>query len=63
MDVDTTGCGDVFHGTYAQGLRRGMDLPSRIRLAAAAAAIQATRPGGQRGAPTMAEVEAFLSNR
>ena len=61
--IDTTGCGDVFHGAYAAGLVSGLDLYARIRLSTAAAAIKATRRGGQAGCPTMAEVESFLSSR
>jgi sugar/nucleoside kinase (ribokinase family) len=61
--VDTTGCGDVFHGAYAAGLVRGLGVMERVRLAAAAAALKATRPGGQAGAPTLAEVEQFLNPR
>ena len=58
--VDTTGCGDVFHGAYAAGLAFGMELRERIRFASAAAAIKATRRGAQQGAPTRVEVETFL---
>jgi len=58
--VDTTGCGDVFHGAYASALARGLDTAARIRFASAAAALKATRPGGQAGIPTRAAVEAFL---
>jgi len=61
--IDTTGCGDVFHGAYAAGLVMGMDLPSRVRLASAAAALKATRHGGQAGCPTLAEVKSFLEDR
>ena len=60
--LDTTGCGDVFHGAYASALARGLDLPQRIRFAAAAAALKATRRGGQAGIPTRAAVEAFLAS-
>jgi sugar/nucleoside kinase (ribokinase family) len=60
--VDTTGCGDVFHGAYAAGLAWGLDLAERVRLASAAAAIKATRAGGQKGIPTRAEVDAFLKS-
>jgi sulfofructose kinase len=59
--VDTTGCGDVFHGAYAAGLVQGLGVAERVRLAAAAAALKATRPGGQAGAPTGAEVAQFLT--
>ncbi len=58
--VDTTGCGDVFHGAYASALAEGLDLPVRVRLAAAAAALKATQPGGQAGIPSRGKVEAFL---
>ena len=59
--VDTTGCGDVFHGAYATGLARGLDLPTRVRLASAAAALASEVLGGQAGAPTAAMVTAFLA--
>jgi sulfofructose kinase len=58
--VDTTGCGDVFHGAYAAGLVFGLDAPSRMRLASAAAALKATRRGGQAGCPTLAEVQSLI---
>ncbi len=61
--VDTTGCGDVFHGAYAAGLAKGMDLAARVRLAGATAALKATRRGGQAGCPTMAEVEKFIQEQ
>ena len=58
--LDTTGCGDVFHGAYAFGLARGMDLPGRIELASATAALKATKRGGQAGIPGYAAVRKFL---
>lgn len=58
--VDTTGCGDVFHGIYAAALAEGLPVEQRIRLASAAAAIKATKPGGQAGIPTRIELESFL---
>jgi sulfofructose kinase len=61
--VDTTGCGDVFHGAYAAALVQGLDVPARIRLASAAAALKATQSGGQAGIPTRQAVEAFLKER
>lgn len=60
--VDTTGCGDVFHGAYAAALAQGQDLEFRIRFAAAAAALKSMRPGGQRGIPNAREVRRFLRN-
>ncbi|HXJ76706.1 MAG TPA: PfkB family carbohydrate kinase [Candidatus Dormibacteraeota bacterium] len=61
--VDTTGCGDVFHGAYAVALLRPGTLPDRLRFASAAAALKAMQPGGQAGIPTRAAVEAFLGKR
>jgi sugar/nucleoside kinase (ribokinase family) len=58
--VDTTGCGDVFHGAYAAALVHGLDVVQRVRFAAAAAALKATRRGGQAGIPDRSTVEAFL---
>ena len=57
---DTTGCGDVFHGAYAAALVSGMRLDDRLRYASAAAALKATRKGGQAGAPTAEELKEFL---
>jgi sulfofructose kinase len=59
--VDTTGCGDVFHGAYAAALAEGLAADVRVRLASAAAALKATRRGGATAAPSRAEVELFLS--
>jgi len=61
--VDTTGCGDVFHGAYSAALAEGMDLLSRVKLATAAAALKSTRHGGQSGIPVRIEVEEFLADR
>ena len=61
--VDTTGCGDVFHGGYAAGLVYGMTTAERIRFASAAAALKATKPGGQAGISTLVVVKAFLKDR
>ena len=61
--VDTLAAGDVFHGAFAFGLAEGWQIPAAIRFAAAAAAIKCTRFGGRLGAPTRAEVEAFLAER
>lgn len=58
--VDTTGCGDVFHGAYAAALARGNITEVCLRFASAAAALKATRPGAQQGIPSLQSVEKFL---
>jgi sugar/nucleoside kinase (ribokinase family) len=62
-EVDTNGCGDVFHGVYAAGLVKGTPAAERIRFAAAVAACKATGPGGQKGIPFRDEVERFYHER
>jgi sugar/nucleoside kinase (ribokinase family) len=61
--VDTTGCGDVFHGAYAAALARGERIARAIQVATAAAGMKATQPGGRAGIPSRAAVEAFLASR
>ncbi len=55
--VDTTGCGDVFHGVYAATLAWDFPLEKRMRWASAAASLKARVAGAQKGIPTRAEVE------
>ncbi len=58
--VDSTGCGDVFHGVYAAGIVKGWTPAERIRRASAAAALKTQKPGAQAGAPTLSQLEEFL---
>ena len=59
--VDTTGCGDVFHGAYAVALARGFDASERVRFAAAAGAICATGRGGRGRLPTEDDIVELVS--
>jgi sulfofructose kinase len=59
--VDTTGCGDVFHGAYAVAVARGFDTSERVRFAAAAGAICATGRGGRGRLPTERDVVELIS--
>lgn len=61
--VDTTGAGDTFLGYLLAGIDRGRTLAQALRVAAAAAAIQVTRPGAGEAIPAAAEVDAFLAAR
>lgn len=58
--VDTTGAGDTYLGAFIAGLDMGFDAKDAMRLAAAASAIQVTRPGTASAIPGRAEVDAFL---
>lgn len=59
--VDTLGAGDVWHGAFALALAEGRDEAAAVRFASAAAAMKVQRTGGRAGAPSRAEVEAFLA--
>ena len=61
--VDTLGAGDAFHGAFTLALAEGRDIADCLRFASAAAAIKCTRFGGTTGAPTRAELEAFLQQQ
>ena len=61
--VDTTGCGDAFHGAYAMALALGRDFAARLTFATAAAAVLASRPTGEPRTPTSEEVEALVASR
>ena len=58
--VDTTGCGDVFHGGYIYGLLQGWDIRRTVRFAAACAALKTRALGGRTAIPDLPEVETFL---
>lgn len=58
--IDTVGAGDVFHGAFALALARRLPVADGMRLAAAAAALKCTRPGGRRGIPTRPALDRFL---
>ncbi|MBC2593804.1 carbohydrate kinase family protein [Ruficoccus amylovorans] len=49
--VDTTGCGDAYHGGYAVGLLEGWDLAMRMEYGAWIAAQVATALGGRTRLP------------
>jgi sugar/nucleoside kinase (ribokinase family) len=61
--VDTTGCGDSYHGAFLFGLLRGMELEQTASFASAVAAINSQQLGGRHGLPTQEQVESFLDGR
>jgi sulfofructose kinase len=58
--VDTTGCGDVFHGAYAASLTQGESVDQAVRVATVAAGLKATQPGGRSGIPDRATIDQYL---
>ena len=54
--LDTTGAGDVFHGTLLYGILQGQNLGYCLRLANVAAALSCTRIGARGGIPQLEKV-------
>jgi sugar/nucleoside kinase (ribokinase family) len=61
--VDTTGCGDSYHGAFLFGLLKGMELEKTASFASAVAALNSQQLGGRRGLPTYGEADSFLAAR
>ena len=59
--VDTTGCGDVFHGAYAACLAQGESVHLALEVATVAAGLKATRAGGRSGIPDRATIDRVLA--
>lgn len=60
--VDTTGCGDAYHGAFLFALLNEFPLPRAAAFASAAAALNARQLGGRAGLPSWPEVQAFLES-
>ena len=54
--VDTTGCGDVFHGGFIFGVLSGLDTETSLDIGAWAASRVSTMPGGRTGIPPLGEL-------
>jgi glutamate racemase len=50
--VDTTGCGDVFHGAYCASIAHGEGVDRAIEIATAMAGLKATHRAGAPASPT-----------
>ena len=60
--VDTTGCGDVYHGVFLSCLVAGMTLQESALRATAAAAINTQRIGGRGMLSSMSEILEFINS-
>ena len=61
--VDTTGCGDVFHGAFLKGLELGYDFGENVRFASAVSSINCMHLGGRNGIPSYSQTIEFIRNR
>ena len=61
--VDTTGCGDSFHGGFTFAMAAGMSQHEAMRFSSAVAGLKATKLGGRSGLPTLQEVTRFMAER
>lgn len=60
--VDTTGCGDAFHGGAIYGILNDFAPQEMMRFASAVAALKSRMPGGRKGLPHLTEVNEFLES-
>ncbi|MDD6876729.1 MAG: ribokinase [Clostridiaceae bacterium] len=58
--VDTTGAGDTYTGYFLAAFAEDGDISRAMRLAAAASALEVTRPGAAASIPAREEAERFL---
>jgi sugar/nucleoside kinase (ribokinase family) len=58
--VDTTGCGDSYHGAFLAGLVRGFTVQKSATLASVVSGMNSRRLGGRSGIPRFDEVVKFL---
>ena len=58
--VDTTGCGDSYHGAFLYGLANGMPLQETSSLASAVAGLNTRKVGGRAALPSIAEVNDLI---
>lgn len=58
--VDTTGCGDCFHGAFLFGLSKSHTVFETIKLASACAALNTRRLGGRSALPYLSEALEFI---
>jgi len=63
QSLETTGAGDSFNAGFLYAYLNSYDLEDCLRWGCACGAISTTKVGGIAGQPTVAEVEAFISDK
>ena len=61
-EIDPTGAGDCFAGTFIGMMDIGYDTQTAVEFANAAGAIHVTNQGGMENNPTIEEIEQFIKN-
>ncbi len=61
--VDTTGCGDSYHGAFLAGLVKGYAIEKAAMIASAVSGMNTQHIGGRSGIPSFDEVKKYLSSR
>lgn len=59
--VDTTGCGDSYHGAFLAGLLKGFPVEKAAAIASAVAAMNSQHLGGRSGIPKFEKVMEYLA--
>lgn len=58
--VDTTGCGDIFHGAFLYSILNNYSVSEGLKIASAASAIKATKLGGRGIVPGMGQIRELI---
>jgi sulfofructose kinase len=61
--IDTTGCGDSYHGAFLAALIKGFAVEKAATLASAVSGMNTQHLGGRSGIPTFDKVVEFLSGK
>ena len=61
--MDTTGCGDSYHGAFLTGLLKGFSVKNAAAVASAVAGMNTQHLGGRSGIPRFDDVLEFLVSR
>ena len=59
--IDTTGCGDVFHGAFAYGYVQGWSWSKICHFSSAVSSMKCMKLGGRSGIPTLPELIEYIT--